>query len=454
MNNIPESFLKNIEHVLGENSIEFIETLSTPSPISIRLNRFKNTPLLETDLNEKVLWNEQGRYLKERPVFTLDPDFHAGSYYVQEAASMFIEEALKQKVDFNEGLKVLDLCAAPGGKSTLLAGLLNEKSILLANEVIKSRVGVLKENLLKWGYPNYIVSSHDPEEFADLEGFFDIVLVDAPCSGEGLFRKDPKALNEWSLENVNICSMRQKRILRAASMMVAPGGILIYSTCTYNESENLENAKWLGSTFDFEPVKVNLKPEWNISELEQGYQFFPHKNKGEGFYMAMFQQKSYDQNYITGKIVLNKLPRKNLDLIRSWMNLSSFDQYEYFLKAEGTIVAIPQDLIPVYSSIFRALDKRSSGLEIGILKGDDFIPSHALALSTALNQNVPSIELEKDDALKYLKKELNEIPLDTPNNKGWVLVKYNKNPLGWIKIVGNRINNYLPKEWRIRMEIE
>jgi 16S rRNA C967 or C1407 C5-methylase (RsmB/RsmF family) len=231
MNNLPGRFSENLKNILGNEFEKFKKALETDSPVSVRLNpkkKFKPS----FDLEEAIPWTENGHYLKNRPVFTLDPAFHAGAYYVQEASSMVIEHIFNNHVHHYSPLKVLDLCAAPGGKTTHLASLLTEDDLLVANEVIKSRVGILKENLLKWGFTNVIVSNQDPETFADLEGFFDVVLVDAPCSGEGMFRKTPDAINEWSEENVNVCSARQKRILSAAAMLVAPKGSTLLAPTT------------------------------------------------------------------------------------------------------------------------------------------------------------------------------------------------------------------------------
>ncbi len=445
---LPEAFETQLTGILGEEFESFKNALSTDAPVSIRLNPRKKSESLSED---QVAWSASGRYLKERPVFTLDPLFHAGAYYVQEASSMFIEEALKQSIDLSRPLRVLDLCAAPGGKTTLLASLLKETDLLVANEVIKSRIGVLKENLQKWGFPSYIVSNQDAETFADLEGFFDIVLVDAPCSGEGLFRKDPGAMNEWSEDSVHMCSARQKRILRAASMLVAPRGVLVYSTCTYNNEENDENAAWLSQTFDFTPLKFTLPAEWGIVEKGLGYQFFPHKVRGEGFFISVFKQQSFDQNYTKAKIKLNRVTRWQREKIRSWIKPDLFESYEFFAKNDGIVVAIHQDLLDTYGSVLRALDKRSSGLEIGMFKGDDFIPLHGLALSNIVSDEIQAVDTDKEQALRFLKKENFDIQTEI---QGWTLVRYQGLNLGWIKVFGDRINNYLPKEWRIRMEIE
>lgn len=449
MNNLPEKFSENIKNILGDEFKDFKKALETDSPVSIRLNPAK-TFKSAFALDNPILWTENGYYLKNRPVFTLDPAFHAGAYYVQEASSMVIEHIFKKYVHHYSPLKVLDLCAAPGGKTTHLASLLTDEDLLVANEVIKGRVGILKENLLKWGFTNTIVASQDPETFADLEGFFDVVLVDAPCSGEGMFRKTPDAINEWSEESVVACSARQKRILSAAAMLVAPKGLLIYSTCTYNSSENQDNAHWLTRTLDFENIEMEVPEEWGVTQAKPGLQFFPHKAKGEGFYVSVFRNKGRDERFVKGKPNIQRLRRDQTELLSAWIKEEEFEKYSYFLKNDGMVVTIKTSLLNEFGSVLKALDKRSSGLELGLFKGNDFIPSHAFALSSLISEKVQRVDLEEKNALLYLKKETFDLPEHT---NGWALITYQNLGLGWAKIIGNRVNNYLPTEWRIRMEL-
>jgi 16S rRNA C967 or C1407 C5-methylase (RsmB/RsmF family)/NOL1/NOP2/fmu family ribosome biogenesis protein len=449
--NLPVEFASSMKAQLGDDFPAFEAALSESLPTSVRFNPIKKIDEGRLDISNRVPWCEQGHYLKHRPVFTLDPAFHAGAYYVQEASSMFLHHALKQIVDFSKPLKVLDLCAAPGGKSTLLAALLGEKDLLVVNEVIKARVNILKENMLKWGFPHVVVVNQDPETFSDLEGFFDIVLVDAPCSGEGLFRKDPKAMNEWSGSQVAMCAARQKRILSAAGLLVAPDGYLVYSTCTYNTQENLENVKWLTRTLDFESQDFDVPAEWGIAKNENTFQFYPHKVQGEGFFLAVLKQNAREENRLKGNLKLYKLPSNQSELLRPWIKASIFEDYQFYSKKEGTILALHKDHLKWYSVLFQALTKRSSGLEIGIFKGQSFVPSHGLALSTIVSDTLSSLELTEEAALKYLKKEAFETA-DAPD--GWLLVRFCQLNLGWAKKMGDRVNNYLPTEWRIRMEID
>lgn len=448
--NLPEKFVENIKEILGDEFAVFDQSLNSKSPVSIRLNPLKAATIdFETDGN--IPWEENGVYLSSRPVFTLDPAFHAGAYYVQEASSMFVGYLFKNLVDTSRPLKILDLSAAPGGKSTHLASLLKSDDLLVANEVIKSRVKVLKENLQKWGFPNIIVSNQDPETFTNLEGFFDVVLVDAPCSGEGLFRKNPEAVKEWSDENVQMCSSRQRRILSAAGLLVAPGGLLLYSTCTYNPLENQENADWLTRTFNFENVNLEVPEQWGIVNTNPGWQFFPHKVRGEGFYIAAFRSKERFSNFVKAKPNIQRLAQRQTEALRFWIKTEEFDHYDYFLKQDGVVTAIRKSLFNSYGSVLKALQKRSSGLELGLFKGDKFIPDHSFALSALVSDTIPRIHLNKENALLYLKKENFDIESQTD---GWAIVCYKNLNLGWVKVIGDRVNNYLPTEWRIKMDLE
>ncbi|GAB3268391.1 rRNA cytosine-C5-methyltransferase [Larkinella harenae] len=442
-----------MQQQLGTDYLPFSDALQQQPPVSIRINPQKNVRL-ETP-SELIPWCAEGHYLPERPIFTLDPRFQAGAYYVQEASSMLLAEALQQTVRLQRPLRMLDLCAAPGGKSTLLASLLNTDSLLVCNEVIRSRVPILRENLEKWGNPNVAISNHDPEDFRSLNGFFDLVLVDAPCSGEGLFRKDPEAMREWSEENVRICAARQQRILTAAAPLLCDDGLLLYSTCTYNDQENLDNAAWLAEQ-GFESLKLSLPESWGVVEKQRGptigYQCYPHRVKGEGFFLSVFKKKQRSSPVMA-------VPRafRSLKPVRNWQikilqsYLKQPDGFSFYVKPNETVFAIPEALSSDLRMLDTALHNKGFGLEMGTFKGDDFIPSHALALSTALADNLPAIDLIKEEAIRYFKKE-NLILNETV--KGWLLARYEGLNLGWLKGVGNRVNNYLPKEWRIRMDIK
>lgn len=453
MISLPPAFRTQMAAQLGDTLPAFEAALAQESPVSIRLNPRK--PAFDPTGLEQVPWCAEGYYLPERPVFTLDPLFQAGAYYVQEASSMLLAEAMRQTVNLDRPLRVLDLCAAPGGKTTLLASLLSDESLLMCNEVIRTRVPVLRENVEKWGFTNVVITNHDPEEFGKLEGFFDVVLVDAPCSGEGLFRKDAEAVGEWSPENVALCSARQKRILSAALPLVDQGGLLMYSTCTYNDAENTENMQFLAQN-GFKNRPLTLPAEWNIVPKEVagavGYQCYPHLVRGEGFFISVFEKTAFaparKPNSRPFRDWRALRPRETTQ-VRAW--LAKPDRFSYWTKPNGEVIAVPTALEKDLYFIHDALRNKGFGLELGTFKGNDFIPAHALALSTALLPETPGVELSREDALRYFKKE--NLVLDE-SVRGWVLARYEGLPLGWMKGVGNRVNNYLPKDWRIRMEIK
>ncbi|GAB3328300.1 rRNA cytosine-C5-methyltransferase [Larkinella ripae] len=450
---LPKPFREQMQQQLGADYPAFSDALQQEPPVSIRVNPQKN--VLRTDGLELVPWCPEGFYLPERPVFTLDPLFQAGAFYVQEASSMLLAEALQQTARLQRPLRVLDLCAAPGGKSTLLASLLHADSLLVCNEVIRSRVPVLKENLEKWGLPNVAVSNHDPDDFKALHGFFDLVLVDAPCSGEGLFRKDPEATREWSEENVRICAARQQRILAAAVPLLCDDGLLLYSTCTYNDEENLQNARWL-SEHGFDGVKLTLPDDWGVTAKTAGdttgYQCYPHRTKGEGFFLGVFRKKqrsSPEMGVPRSFRSLKPVPNWQVRVLQPF--LTTPDAFAFYVKPNGEVFAIPEAVSAELRVLDAALHTKGFGLEMGTFKGNDFIPSHALALSTAIANHLPAIDLTKEEAVRFFKKE--NLVLNEPV-QGWRLARYEGLNLGWLKGVGNRVNNYLPKEWRIRMDIK
>ncbi len=435
---------------LGPEFPAFLEALSQPPPVSIRRNPAKHGN--EFAQSEQIPWHPDGRYLMERPVFTLDPSFHAGAYYVQEASSMLLYEALRQTMGIGQPLRVLDLCAAPGGKSTLLLSAIGEGGFLLSNEVIQSRIAPLKMNLEKWGHYNIGVSNHDPADFDRLSGFFDVVIVDAPCSGEGLFRKDKDAASHWSEANVELCAARQQRILAAAKDLVRQGGLLIYSTCTFNAFENEQNVQWLMDNGDFEHESLSLPAEWGIAQQKLGYQCYPHRVKGEGFFMACLRKTGEPPiAAATGKQPKDwqRLTTKQLPSVDGFFAQPT--DFEYYIKPQGEVVALPKANLETMFTVASALRKRSIGIEIGELKKQDLVPSHALALANGLHPDLPKADLDKTDALLYLKKENTWRP---EWQKGWTLAVYEGNPLGWMKVLDNRSNNYLPMDWRIRMAVD
>ncbi|MCC9167070.1 methyltransferase RsmF C-terminal domain-like protein [Pontibacter harenae] len=451
--NLPQSFTQRMQALLNDEYAAFEDALQHAAPVSIRVNQSKIA--LPAAL-KPVPWSQTAFYLPERPQFTLDPLIHAGAYYVQEASSMFLEQALRQVVNLDQELQVLDLCGAPGGKSTHIASLISPESLLVSNEVIRSRASILAENVTKWGSGNVVVTSNDPKDFGRLPSFFDVMVVDAPCSGEGMFRKDPQAVGEWSEDNVVLCSQRQQRILMDVWEALKPGGILIYSTCTWNQAENEENMAWLAAQHSAESLKIELDPSWGVEEtaLEgvQGYRFYPHRVQGEGFFMAVMRKAGEEETrHSTTKKKKYKLVaagKKEKALVQGW--LLQTEKFEWVQHNE-VVSAVPATIFEALDELYKNLYVLYAGIEVAEVNGKKIKPLQALALSQYLNKDAfASTELDLEQALRYLRKE--DINLGFSGND-WLLMQHQDIPLGWVKQIGNRLNNYYPKEWRIRMEL-
>jgi 16S rRNA C967 or C1407 C5-methylase (RsmB/RsmF family)/NOL1/NOP2/fmu family ribosome biogenesis protein len=449
---LPDALLLSLENVEGfdERSFEKVHQ-SGEQVISIRYNPLKVSGEMNHFSDSRpVPWSSFGYYLPSRPSFTLDPWLHAGAYYVQEASGMFLEQCLRQTVDLSKPLRVLDLCAAPGGKSTLIQSLISADSLLVSNEVIKTRVNVLTENMIKWGGPNTVITSNDPRDFSRLENYFDVMVVDAPCSGSGLFRRDPDAVNEWSPESVIMCSQRQQRILGDAYSALKQGGALIYSTCSYSVEENEDICDWLCNQFDLDPVSIRSEDQWNITSTHSrhhhapGYRFFPDKIKGEGLFIACFKKKDGgDGSANIKKHRLNRLTAKEEAILHPWIQQP---QNFHFYHQNGSVLAFPsvmeQDLIRLSTSLY----VKRAGVFCGKPAQGALIPDHELAVSNLCHASIVAISLNKEQALQYLRKE--EVMTDR-DHRGWALVQFEKLNLGWVKLLANRVNNYYPKEWRI-----
>jgi 16S rRNA C967 or C1407 C5-methylase (RsmB/RsmF family)/NOL1/NOP2/fmu family ribosome biogenesis protein len=450
MNLLPEAFKQNILSLFPEEAGYFFDALSLPPVTSIRLNKDKASNAFAEE--EKISWCQEGRYLKERPSFTEDPMFFAGAYYVQESSSQFLSEVIKH-LKFNIDSPVaLDLCASPGGKSTLLLDNLPSNSLLVSNEIIKSRVLNLQENIIKWGKPNVVITQNDPKHFQKLENFFDLIVVDAPCSGEGLWRRDANAIEEWSEENVGICVARQERILEDVLPSLKPGGFLIYSTCTFNIQENENQINRLLVQTDLKPYPIQVDETWPIKNADGFlFRFLPHLTKGEGLFMAVlqkpFEQENSKQN--PKKTNLDFVPKKQLPEIKPWLNQAEL--FDFFVENEF-VHSFPINHISHYERIRGSLYVKHAGICMGKLdKAGKLIPTHSLALSIYVADAVPRLELNLEEAQTYLKK--GNLVLNSQTAQGWCLACYKGLPLGWMKVLQNRVNNYYPTEYRILKDI-
>lgn len=487
---LPVSFVDSTRALLGDEAYqELALALDEERVFSLRINPWKTFSERADSLHDScvpVPWSERGVYLEQRLTFTFDPLFHAGCYYVQEASSMFVEQALKQYAGASP-LAMLDLCAAPGGKSSHACSVLPNGSLLVANEVIRGRSQILSENLSKWGYPATVVTNNDPADFAKLQHFFDVLLTDVPCSGEGMFRKDPVAVSEWSADNVDVCFRRQRRILSDCWDCLKPGGILIYSTCTYNLKENEENVRWICNELGAEVLPLDIPQDWNITgNLLPGanfpvYRFLPHRTRGEGFFLAVLRKSPsggdssasdstdtvahYDAGNDTfrrekGKKAMANATYSRSDKKKQTSPLSKeiplyaqrvlLDAAAYEIHQENaTVYAFPENLSSHLALLKRSLRVIRAGIVLGELKGKDIIPMQELAMSRELNPSAfPRVEVDYMQAITYLRKEVISLPDETP--KGYVLLTYRSAPLGFVKNIGNRANNLYPQEWRIR----
>ncbi len=456
MQKLPEKFVEKVRSLLPDEAELFFEAISNNPATTIRLNPFKKTDAFQSEVD--VPWISNAKYLLKRPSFVADPLFHAGGYYVQEASSMFLSHIIKQITSsLNTHSVVLDLCAAPGGKSTLLLDQLDNNSLLIANEIIKSRVNVLEENCIKWGRSNIMVTNNAPKDFTSLTNFFDIIVVDAPCSGEGMFRKDKNAINEWSEENIQLCSIRQQRILTDILPALKPGGFIVYSTCTFNTCENEENVIWMEKKFGLKSIEIPFNKSWGIEPASQSegssifaYRFYPHKVKSEGFFISCLQ-KPIEETFNSLKIretKFEKVNAKDLDIVSDWLKEINLFQ---IINASNTIYALPQTLASNIMFLRSKLNVRLSGLKLGQIMNGKLIPDHQLALSIHNNDNIPALQVDKTNALKFLRKDNFDVP-SVPQNT--YLIKYQNTALGWVKVMPNRMNNYLPINWRILKDLK
>ncbi|OYZ01398.1 MAG: hypothetical protein B7Y37_06930 [Sphingobacteriia bacterium 28-36-52] len=447
---LPKQLIDSLANVKGFDKAAFEKVhISGEQVTSIRLNPFKPSNVLTDFIDVKVPWCSDGFYLKERPSFTMDPLFHAGAYYVQEASSMFLHHAIHELIPGSkQGLKVLDLCAAPGGKSTLLASIFSE-GLVVSNEVIKSRAAILVENTTKWGLPNMVVTNNDPEHFKDFVGYFDVIVVDAPCSGSGLFRKDSAAIGEWSEQNVVHCSQRQERILATILPCLKQDGILLYSTCSYSEAEDESIADWLVSHMNMESCPIKTAPSWNIITTQSpqqqawGYRFYPYLVKGEGFYLAAFKQQ---QSVFGGRLkeaVLTKLTKFEIDSLATYV---SNDLNAAYFKQNNAIRRVPDAFLSNIQELAGRLYIKKAGIEIGEFKGNALVPSHEWAVSVLPKNGFSILPVNKEQALLFLKRG-NFISDNA--SIGWNWVQFDAVVLGLVKVLPNRINNYYPAEWRI-----
>ncbi len=476
-----DGFRRYLEEAIGEdNAAVAFSAFDSPASVSVRFNRNKTG---ETEWfggagagscgedfgAQPVSWCRDGFILDRRPDFTLDPWLHCGAYYVQDSSAMFVGEVFRRVLggmpyggdkateeSVLREVRVLDLCAAPGGKTTDLASSLREicgdRFLLVANEVMSDRASVLSENVARWGDPNVMVTKADPAAFAALEGFFDIILADVPCSGEGMFRKDEQAVEQWSEDNVELCRGRQRRIVADVLPALKAGGIFIYSTCTFNKYENDGNVEWMCGELGFEPVDipvdglpVGCREQKGILRTRYGFSLVPGFVPGEGQYCSALRRCDGPGRYV---IKSGKAGKKagGHDEVAAW-----FDR-EVDVRDKGEVlVAVPRGIAAEVDAVSAAVRTVRVGCTVGTVKGRDIVPSADLALSTMLSDNAfPRTEVDLQTALAFLHRDTICLP-DAP--KGYIILTYKGLPIGFVKNLGTRCNNLHPQNRRIRMDV-
>ena len=453
------AFRKYLAQVVGEGNLSAVlDALSGEPSVSVRINPAKAgspSEIFGNLVSGPVEWNRHAAFLSERPAFTLDPLIHAGAYYVQDSSAMFPGKAFRDVLDkvLESGIispKVLDLCAAPGGKTTDISASLRESCkggyLLISNEIMKQRAAVLADNAAVWGDPSVVVTSVDPKAFGSLPGFFDIIVADVPCSGEGMFRKDDEAVSQWSEENVALCQARQRRIVADVWPSLAEGGFLVYSTCTFNNLENDDNVKWICSEFGAEIIGID---SCGLLRTECGVSLVPGFVRGEGQYCAVLRKTSPSAGTAacSGRQQdrWQKLPEAHASIIRPLL-----DEEMAMIVKDGRIVAVPE-YVRCVLSMLEPLRPLARGLAVGMFKGKDFIPDADLALSLSLRRGAfNEFEVNRETALSFLHRD----PVRLPDaERGMLLLVYRGLPIGFVKNLGNRCNSLHPLHRRIRMDI-
>lgn len=447
---LPEEFKLKMRQTLGDDAERLFAALDTEPDVAIRLNPLKEAPCFD---GAPVPWCHYGRYLDVRPQFTLDPLMHGGAYYVQEASSQFVELLMRDTI--TDGSRVLDMCAAPGGKTTIYSMLAGRDGLVVANDISRSRALALKDNVERWGMGNVVVTSTEPHYIAKFEHFFDVVAVDAPCSGEGMFRKMMEAREEWSPSSPEVCALRQREILAEAWCALRPGGTLLYSTCTFNPTEDEDMVRWMVEEFGEElmPAKeVVLDKEWGIVLAKIGpfqcFHFYPHKARGEGFFAAIARRCDAPVHRVVPKArkKVFALPTKSeCEALGRWVDepekmtfrLVGEDIYGYRASVVDDVMHLSESLTALYS-----------GVMMGQMFKGKLKPAHSLALYVGFDCTiVPVVEVSLDDARDYLRR----VDISASQfEEGINAVSYEGVIIGFVKRIGNRCNNMYPKDLRIQ----
>ncbi|MBK7694025.1 MAG: hypothetical protein IPI30_06820 [Saprospiraceae bacterium] len=444
--NIHPDFKIMMDEILGDEFDSFANALNEKPPISIRLNPLK--PQNNFNLIQKVPWASHAYYLEEKPIYTLDPYFHAGHYYPQEASSMVIESIVKQ-LPLPPSPNILDACAAPGGKSTHLSSLFPLTSLIHSHEFNSHRSEILRQNIEKWAYPNCLVSYGPLQNLSKSGVKYDLILIDAPCSGEGMFRKEKEASTQWNRKKIEGCVSMQKEILKSMADLLADGGFIIYSTCTFNKLENEDRISNFISDGNFESIKITEIDGIDLISSHENnvhvYKSFPHRNKGEGFSFSILKKHGNkpDKEHHTKAWAHKKdLPLKGSEFLDL-----PFDSSTIIHQSTPSIIPshLEDSILKIYESGLRI---RHIGIPLGHYKGKDWFPAHGLSQSPFLNSNLTFVNLEKNVALDYLRANQYLLP-EANSVQVWQIARFEESNLGWLKQINGKFKNYLPKEIRI-----
>lgn len=437
---LPQEFLARIN---AEPALDGLAAaLDSPPEVSVRVNRRR----IAATLPDPVPWADDGYYLTERPQFTFDPALHQGLYYVQDASSMATACAVRQAAEaLGEGrLRLLDACAAPGGKTIGAAEALAPGSLVVANEFSRQRAAVLAENLAKRGIDS-LITNNDASTLRGLDGFFDIITADVPCSGEGMMRKEAEARRQWSPQLVTECAALQRTIVDALAEALRPGGFMVYSTCTFNREENEEIVSHLIAEHGFEAVAVNELEKiagiaGAIGAHFPAYRFLPGRVRGEGLFLALLRKSG---NAPAAAVKPAKAAKNISSETASWLA----DEREFSLRGD-VLYALPAAWAAEAAAIAKRMNVVMPGLEVATVKGRDLIPAQPMALSPVLRADAfAHAEVDAATALAYLGRNAIVLPDDAP--RGTVLLTHGDHPLGFAKNLGRRANNLYPAPWRI-----
>lgn len=445
MPKLPQEFIQRMKTQLGSEAEAFFLSLDQPSPTSIRLHHLRGKASF--DLSHKVPWCDTGYYLPTRPFFYLDPHWHGGAYYVQEASSMILDYILNEVASVQKPRIWLDLCAAPGGKTGILAKHMGPADVLVANEVVSQRRNILRENLVKAGYLNTFISGEPAVSFK--RPLADIILVDAPCAGEGMMRKDDEAIRQWNPSLVHSCSLMQKQIVQDAANALKSDGYLIYSTCSYSMEENIENISHFIRTHNLQPVPVSFPEAWGICEIKNGealgYQLYPHKVNGEGLFIAVLKKDSSVEAF-HGR---EKKPFKSFVETPEWLSAYLPPDASLLVRKNNEFYELLTAAAEANANeVVMHLPGARLVIEAGELKGKDFVPAHTLAMSGLARDAFPGIEVDLHRALDYLERSIQTLPQVISN--GWHVIYFEGTPLGWAKNTPQGWKNHYPMHWRLR----